>query len=330
VGERIEQWTARLGVRNLAEPGRRLASDVDDRILDQLDEGVGVLGRGVARNDVGDELPHRLAFITGHAGERVERDQLGDLFGVEGRAAAEALHLGEVSASVELHRFFEHARIVQRDERPRNLRAVRIVGLEQGFLQRIFSGVAVRRSEVGQNLRSHTADAVVDLGERVDGERNGRFVTFPPQLNQRFLLQLVLLGLRCELAPFRHAVGFGQNVDVLFDRRDLVERHLGALGLQGEDGEKAACDGDQDEGENHLRVETPSLEVGIVGTDRVAHGTSDAPLGAGGCRILGARMARRAATIALFVSPPASRETTAKCLEIDPLPSIEKNPGRAD
>ena len=206
----------------LPSPVAASRADLDDRVLHELDERVGELGRRVAREDVGDELAHRLALVAAPSPASLSSEtSLAISSGLNAGAAAEALHLGEVALAVELHRLVEDARVVQRDERPGDLRAIGVVGLEQRLLQRVFARVGVGRAEVGEHLRGDAADAVVDLGERVDRERDRRLVAFPAELDQRFLLELVLVGLRGELAPLGDAVGLGQDVDVLLDGRDL-------------------------------------------------------------------------------------------------------------
>src|SRR5258706_1962050 len=140
---------------------------------------------------------------------------------MEGWSPAETLYLREVPEPVELHGLVEHANVAQGDERPGDLRAIRIVSLEQGLLQRVLGRIGVGRSEIREHLRRDAADAVIDLGQRRDRQRDSRLVAFPPELDQSFLLELELRALPGELAPLDDAIGLRKDVDVLLDGRDL-------------------------------------------------------------------------------------------------------------
>ena len=193
--ERLEQRAARLVVGDLAETGGGLARDSMTGSCTSLMSVSVYLGSALRESTVATSW--RTDSLSSPASSRARRARPGCAMssGLKAGPPPRRWTLVRKPFAVLVHRLVEHARLVQRHERPGDLRAVGVVGFEERLLQRIFAGVGLGRAEVREHLRGDAADAVIGLGERFDRERDAVLVAFPAELHERFLLELVLFGL---------------------------------------------------------------------------------------------------------------------------------------
>src|SRR5262249_17525751 len=83
-------------------------------------------------------------------------------------------------------------------------------------------------------------------------------------LDQRLLLERVLVRVGGPLAPVGDLLLLRQDEDVLLLLRDLLDRHLLAFGLDAEVDGGGAADGQEDGDEDRDRAEAAALEVAVV------------------------------------------------------------------